>query len=432
MFYLLEFMILLDAALNNLWVIIAALLVFIMTIAVGFLEVGEFGEKYDRALLKTLIITGSAIFFMAFIGFNDAFAPTIGGIIGNPLYNGIFLGGFDPTVAGILGGTWWSMGSSYFNTGLTTTTYFLFETAFAAVTLALVGLIIFRKVRMSAFFLYSIVYFILIWAIPAAWIWNPTGWLAKMGMVDFAGGLVVHGAAGAAGLGIMLKIWQEEKRKKLRSSPQVSTNVNSGWLTLGLLFLWIGWFGFNPGSVLQFNTEALVVVITTFLAAAAACGSTLIFTKIILKRRPELIDGVNGVVMGLIVITPLAGFVSIGSAAILGLLGGPLFVYGEKIFARPKWFTDPAGLLAGHTFGGIFGILMIAFFAQQAFAAPSGAPALPNGLFFGGGMAALTQLGIEALGVIAVMITVFVLSYLSCVGIAALLKGSITRKDYNA
>ncbi|MDE1855724.1 MAG: ammonium transporter [Candidatus Micrarchaeota archaeon] len=425
-------MFLFDVVANNLWIIIAALLVFVMTIAVGFLEVGEFGQKYDRALLKTLIITGSAIFFMAMLGFNDAFAPTINGIIGNPLYTGAFLGGFDPNVAGILNGVWWSMTSSYFGTGLTTTTYFLFETAFAAVTLALVGLIIFRKVRMTAFFLYSIVYFLLIWAIPAAWIWNPTGWLAKMGMVDFAGGLVVHGAAGAAGLGIMLRIWQEERKKGLKQSPQVKTSVNSGWLTLGLLFLWIGWFGFNPGSVLQFNAEALVVVITTFLAAAAACGSTLIFTKLMLKRKPQLIDGVNGVVMGLIVITPLAGFVSIGSAAILGLLGGPIFVYGEKIFARPKWFTDPAGLLAGHTFGGIFGVLMIALFAQQAFAIGSGAPTLPNGLFFGGGSAALSQLGVEVLGVVAVMVTVFILSYLTCLGIAALMNGRITRKNYDS
>ncbi|MDE1847293.1 MAG: ammonium transporter, partial [Candidatus Micrarchaeota archaeon] len=212
--------------------------------------------------------------------------------------------------------------------------YFLFETAFAAVTLALVGLIVLRKVRMTAFFLYSIAYFLIIWAIPAAWIWNPTGWLAGMGMVDFAGGLVVHGAAGAAGLGIMLRIWQEERKKGLKSSPQVAINPSNGWMTLGLLLLWVGWFGFNPGSVLQFNSEALVTVITTFLAAAAACGSTLIFTKFMLKRKPQLVDGVNGVLMGLIVITPVAGLVSIGSSAILGLLGGPIFVWGEKFFAK--------------------------------------------------------------------------------------------------
>ena len=120
---------------NNLWVIIAGLLVFIMTIAVGFLEVGELGIKMNRSLFKTAIITGGAIFFMAFMGFNTAFAPTIfHGLIGNPLYNGLFLGGFSANSQGLLTGVWWSMASNYFNTGLTTGTYFLFEAAFASVT----------------------------------------------------------------------------------------------------------------------------------------------------------------------------------------------------------------------------------------------------------------------------------------------------------
>src|ERR1017187_7678146 len=125
---------------NNLWILICGLLVFSMTISVGLLEIGELGENYSKSLLKTLLITGSALFFMAFLGFNTAFAPTISGVIGNPLYGGsVFLGGFSSTATGLLTGVWWSMDTSYFATGLTTGTYFLFETAFAAVTLALVG-----------------------------------------------------------------------------------------------------------------------------------------------------------------------------------------------------------------------------------------------------------------------------------------------------
>jgi len=138
-------------------------------------------------------------------------------------------------------------------------TYFLFETAFAAVTLALVGVIVLRKMRLGAFFIYSIVYFVLIWNLPAAWIWNPSGWLTKIGMVDFAGGLVVHGAAAAAGVGIMYALWRGERRAGLATSPKVATEINPGWLTLGILLLWVGWFGFNPGSVLAFNDEAIVV-----------------------------------------------------------------------------------------------------------------------------------------------------------------------------
>src|SRR5207245_4091166 len=192
---------------NSLWFIIGGLRVCIMRVSVGFIEVGELGTDMEISLLKTMLITGSAIFLMAFIGFNTAFAPTLGGIIGNPSYNGLFLGGFSSDANQLLTGAWWSTSGQ----GLTTGTYFLFATAFASVPLALVGVVVLRKMKLQAFFAYSIVYFILIWNLPAAWIWNPQGWLARMGMADFAGGLVVHGAAGAAGLGIVLQIWREEQ-----------------------------------------------------------------------------------------------------------------------------------------------------------------------------------------------------------------------------
>src|SRR5437773_2698825 len=305
-----------------------------MTISVGFLEIGELGSDLDISLLKTMLITGSALFFMALVGFNTAFAPTINGVIGNPLYNGLFLGGSSTSIInGPLASAWWSQQSA----GLTTGTYFLFETAFASVTLALVGVIVLRKVKMQAFFAYSIVYFIIIWNLPAAWIWNPTGWLAQMGMADFAGGLVVHGAAGAAGLGIILQIWREEKKKGLATSPQVPVKLNLPWLTLSILLLWVGWFGFNPGSVLAFNNEAMVVVLTTFLAAASAFLSVMFFRYQMTKEMPTLT------------------------------------------------------------------------FQNGSFVPPS----LPDGLFFGGGDSALNQLGIEAYAVVVVMISVFILSYVT-------------------
>src|SRR5207245_11277365 len=115
----------------------------------------------------------------------------------------------------------------------------------------------------------------LLWDLPAAWLWSPMGWLAKIGMVAFAGGLVVHGAAAAAGLGIMYALWRRERRAGFVTSPKVPTEISPGWLTLGILLLWVGWFGFNPGSVLAFNDEAIVVVLTTFLAAATAMLSTM-------------------------------------------------------------------------------------------------------------------------------------------------------------
>ena len=410
---------------NNLWVLFAGLLVFLMTIAVGFLEVGELGEELSFSLLKTVYFTGIALVVMAIVGFNTAFAPTWHGVIGNPFYApGLFLGAFSSSSVNPTAGIWWSLPSQ----GITPGVYFLFETAFAAVTLALVGVVFFRKVKLSAVVAYSTVYFVLIWNLPAAWIWNPSGWLAKLGMVDFAGGLVVHGAAGAAGLGVLYQIWREERARGAATSPAVPIRVSPGWLTLGILLLWLGWFGFNPGSVLAFNNEAIVVVLTTFVAAAVSLLSVSATTYLAGREPPSLLVAVNGILMGLIVITPLAGFVSPGSAIVLGALCGPVFWIGERFFARFHWFTDPVGLLPGHLLGGVFGVTMIAFFTQTAFAAPAGAPSsLPNGLLFGGGMRALHQLGIEELGILVVLVVVFVLSFVVAAILARLLGGITTR-----
>src|SRR5712691_2292604 len=396
-----------------------------MTISVGFLEVGELGAELDFSLLKTILMTGTALVVMAFVGFNTAFAPTAGGVIGHPFYSsGFFLGGFSTKELSVTKDVWWSMRHGFFDTGLTPATYFLFETAFAAVTLALVGLVVLHKIKLAAFSAYTLVYFILIWNLPAAWIWNPTGWLARRGMVDFAGGLVVHGAAGLA---ILCQIWREERRKGHRESPRAPLKLSPGWLTLSILLLWVGWFGFNPGSVLAFNDEAMVVVITTFLAAAACLLSTMLCAYVVTKQDLRLrpLYAVNGILMGLIIITPLAGFVSPASAIILGLCGGPLFLLAEGWFSRFSWFHDPVGLLPGHLVGGLFGVSMIAFFAQKQFAAGSGFPKLPNGLFFGGGSQAFHQLGVELLGILTVVATVFALS-LATVALLARLFGGIT------
>ncbi len=404
---------------NNLWVLVCGLFVFMMTIAVGLLEVGELGERVIQSLVKTILITGLAVLVMAVIGFNTAFAPTLGGIIGNPFYGpGLILGAFSPGITD----SWWSVSGA----GLRTGTYFLFETAFAAVTLALVGVVALHKMKLSAFAIYSVVYFVVIWALPAAWIWNPSGWLAKLGMVDFAGGLVVHGAAGAAGLGIVWQIWREEKASGRKTSEVVPYRVNAGWLTTAILLLWVGWFGFNPGSVLAFNDEAIVVVETTFIAAAAAMVSTSLTAYMLTKELFNPLYVVNGILMGLIVITPLAGFVSPGSALILGVLCGPIFCYAERFVGRAKWMSDPVGLFPGHLAGGVFGVLMIAFFAQNQFAAGSGFPTLPNGLLFGGGGAAVKQLGIEVMGIVVAVATVFLLSNLTVRVLAALMKGITT------
>jgi Amt family ammonium transporter len=321
------------------------------------------------------------------------------------------MGGFQSNSADIFTQVWWSMGSKYFNNLVTLPSYFFFETAFATVTLALVGVIVLRKMKLEAFFLYSIPYFILIWALPAAWIWNPQGWLYVMGVRDFAGGLVVHGAAGAAGLAIVLRVWQEEKKKGFRESPQIQAKPNTTWLALSILLLWLGWFGFNPGSTLALNIQSYIVVLVTFLAASTGFLFTMFFKFLEIRKMPSIMYAANGILIGLIVITPVAGYVSPGSAVILGILGSIVFILGEKLFQRAKWFTDPVGLFPGHFLGGIFGFIMVAFFAQYSYASFGGGSSLPNGLLFGGGIQAVHQLELQLLAIPVVLVTVFVLSY---------------------
>ena len=136
----------------------------------------------------------------------------------------------------------------------------------------------------------------------------------------------------------------------------------------------------------------------------------------------------NGILIGLIIITPVAGFVGPASAVILGFLGGPLYLAGEKFFEKQKWFSYSVGLFPGHLLGGIFGVAMIAFFTQNAFATASGNSNLPNGLLFEGGFAAIHQLGLEMLAVVVVAVVIFIISYISLWLIGLVMNGITT--DY--
>jgi Amt family ammonium transporter len=196
----------------------------------------------------------------------------------------------------------------------------------------------------------------------------------------------------------------------------------------GSALFFMAFLGFNPGSVLAFNSSAMTVVLTTFLAAASSLLSVMLFRHIATRTNPDLIYANNGILMGLIVITPIAGFVSPASAVILGLVAGPLYLATERWFSGRKWFTDPIGLFPGHLVGGIFGLLMIGFFTQNAFAAASGNGTLPNGLLFGGGLNAVHQLGLKAFSVVVVTTAVFLMSYAALEAIAWAMHGITT--DY--
>lgn len=276
---------------------------------------------------------------------------------------------------------WWRTSSAYSGTGLLSITYFMLQATSAYVTLALVSVVVLRKLKMSAFAAFSVMYFIIIFNLPAAWIWNLTGWIYIMGMKDFAGGIVIHGAAGITGLIILVRIWQEEKARGLKKSPKEIIRINHGSLTLATLLLIVGWLCFHPGNVLALNFDTMIVVFVILISGFAGMISALGTSYIVRKDTGGLLNAVNGILMGLIVITPLAGFVIPLSAFMLGIISGPLYVKAEIFFSRRKWFSDPVGLLPDHMTKGIFGIAMIAFFTQHSYTVLSGNPVLSNGFF---------------------------------------------------
>ncbi len=192
-----------------------------------------------------------------------------------------------------------------------------------------------------------------------------------------------------------------------------------------------GWVG--SGSILGASSNSTPKrsssVLTTFIAASSAMLSFLAVQFFRGRTLADLASGVNGTLMGLIVITPLAGFVSPSSSLILGLMCGPIFAAAEGRFARLKWLSDPVGLLPGHLVGGLFGVVMIPLFAQRAFATGSGYPNLPNGLFFGGGTAAVHQLGVEVLGIVVVVAFVFTVSFVIVALIARASHGITTSEQ---
>ena len=176
--------------------------------------------------------------------------------------------------------------------------------------------------------------------------------------------------------------------------------------------MWIGWFGFNAGSVLAFNGETIIVGLNTFLGAASALISTMFFRFLITKKDPGYLYAINGILVGLILMSPLSGYISPAVAIAIGLVGGPLFLVGERVMTR-KWYSDPIGLFPTHLLMGLIGFVMIAFVAQTGFSSVSGAANLPNGFIFGGGASALKQLEVQSLAILVVAAFVFSLSYVS-------------------
>jgi Amt family ammonium transporter len=297
-------------------------------------------------------------------------------------------------------------------TGVPLWAKFFFQLVFAATAATIVSGAVAERVRFGAFYIFSFLLVGLIYPVVGHWIWGG-GWLAKLGMFDFAGSTVVHSVGGWAALAgaIMLgpRLGKYAKDGKMHPIPGHSIALG----TLGVFVLWFGWFGFNPGSAMAADPGAIArIAVATNTAAAAAAISASIAAWMMLGK-PDLTMILNGALAGLVAITAPCAFVSIGSSLIIGLIAGVLVVVSVLFFDRVK-VDDPVGAVSVHLVCGVFGTLALGLFAQEHFTPNT----TGNGLFFGGGLKLFMA---QLIGVVVVGIFTFGLSMVAWGAIKAVM-----------
>ncbi len=366
------------------WVIAATGLVMIMTPALGFF----YGGLVRRKNLVSTIVQCMTIFAVvslvwALWGYSEAFAPSVNGVIGDLSKVGLNNVGASANAA--------------YSTAIPELLYFAFQLKFAAITPALIIGAFAERIRFKALLLFILLWATLIYAPIAHWVWGTGGWLRTMGVVDFAGGLVVHLSAGISAVAAALVIG---RRKGLDQNHEIRPN-NIPFVILGAAVLWFGWFGFNAGSALAANEIAVQALVNTNLAAAAGAVSWMLVDWK-RKGKPSAVGIAVGAVCGLVAITPAAGYVATLPAIIIGLAVGVISNGVANWRARTR-LDDSLDVFAAHGAGSIWGVLATGIFASTTIN-----PAGPNGALLGNP----SQLGLEAFAILVVAAFAFTGSYL--------------------
>lgn len=389
-------------AVDTIWVIVAAVLVIFMQAGFAMLEVGFSRMKNVGSVVAKILVNLAiaAILFWA-VGFAFAFSD------GGPLNSIIGLHGFFLNLGGdsadkVFAGLSW--------TQVPLSAKYLFQVAFAAVSLAIVWGTMLERTKFAVYVIFAVVFAGLIYPIVGHWIWGG-GWLGQLGMQDFAGSTVVHLSGAMAALAGTLLLGPRIGKYDDNGSPITIPGHNMPLAVLGVLILWVGWFGFNPGSTMAATTQVADVALTTNLAAAAGVLGAM-FMSYVYRRNVDVGMGGNGAIAALVAITAACAFVAPWAAIVIGFLAG-VIMYATLVFVDRIGVDDPLGAIAAHGMGGVWGTLSTGLFTTPALAAV-GKP----GLFYGGGF---TQLGVQALGVLAAGGFVF----LSSLAVFALLKATI-------
>ena len=244
--------------------------------------------------------------------------------------------------------------------------YAMFQLSFAVITAALVVGAFVERMRFSAVLWFAALWCLAVYAPIAHWVWEPNGWLAQMGALDFAGGAVVHVNAGVAGLVCAYVLGPRKGYGKEAFEP-----YSLAMTMMGACLLWVGWFGFNAGSALAADGRAGLAMAVTHIAAAAGALGWMV-AEWIVRRRPSLLGLCSGLVAGLVAITPAAGFVRPGSAALIGLVAGVTCYWGATALKRWLKADDSLDVFGVHGIGGIVGSLMTGLLVDPRIGGVSG------------------------------------------------------------
>jgi ammonium transporter, Amt family len=384
-------------AASTVWVVIAAVLVMFMQAGFAFLEAGLTRMKnVGHIAAKNVLIFALASVVYYLVGFGLAFGDGGNGLVGGS--------GFAPSVDELV-----AIGAAPFSwfAAIPGAAGYLFEVVFCAVSLAIVWGAMAERTRLWVYFAFGIV-FTVIYSVVSHWIWHPDGWLFAKGMQDFAGSTVVHYQGALAGLAGALLLGPRMGKFAADGKANAIPGHNMAYTTLGVIILWFGWFGFNPGSTLSVDFGGVgffaYVALNTNLAAAAGVLGAVITSWIVIKK-PDLSMMLNGAIAALVAITAACAFVSPWAAIVIGLVAGAIVVLGVLLVEKAG-IDDPIGALAAHGMAGVWGTLSLGFLTLpgQAEKLATGS----GGLLYGGGF---HQLGIQVLGLVAVGAFTFTASF---------------------
>jgi len=368
----------LASGVDTVWVLLCAALVFLMEGGFAFLEAGFISSKNSVNIVMKVFTdcTAGMLSYWA-VGFAIMYGLDQAGLFGT---TGFFIGG----------------DLSHIQLRIPIYAYWIFQAAFAMAMASIVSGAVAERMKFGPYIIYTILAAAVIYPVAGHWVWGVNGWLAKLGMMDFAGSAVVHAVGGWSSLAAVLVLGPRLGKYNANGSVNVLPPHSLLLAFLGTYLLWFGWFGFNAGSTLSgLDVNIARIVVTTNLAAAAGGLVATVFTLYKYdKSDPSM--AMNGALAGLAAVTGGCAFVSPTSAVIIGGVAGILVVLAVSFFDSIR-ADDPVGAIAVHGVNGIWGILAVGLFAEK------------GGLFYGGGIHLLL---VQALGVFAVSIWAFSTTYL--------------------